>query len=163
MLFTKIFTPKNNLFKLEMMELIEVPSLDVTRHTMELSSCNGPIACRTTSNIIVSCIVTITLCIWTSTHPNVLYYDFGTCPEDMHERTLDVWRRIMFILRRKWNCFAYRLPLFVVTIIYPEFAFSIAVGQNLVSRHIARQEGASPQSNATPFQVSLLSYFHLIL
>jgi hypothetical protein len=128
---------------------MEVHSPSLVNLQTTMTSCNDPTWCRTTWDIVLSCITTTGLSIWITMHPNVLYSNFESCleGEDTDRKAMSIWRKIPLIVRRKWNNFTYRLPLFIIAIIYPEFIFAWALQQYFFCWDSAKRRGMSSLSH----------------
>jgi hypothetical protein len=80
------------------------------------SSCNDPNGCRSLSDIIRSCIITIFLCTWVSMHPNI------PSPDERWPRV--AWRRA---------------GLMLLALLVPEAVIGWALRQRLAAAELAKK------------------------
>ena len=103
------------------------PMSSIDHSSFGANHCSDLTHCRTIWNIVWSCLVTIFSCTWIAIHPNIL------CPK--------VREADSFIQRWVWKpllSFAeHRLPLFICTLLVPEYILAWAIRQFLVAREIA--------------------------
>ena len=96
--------------------------LDILRsHDLLLPTCERPPDQRSVFNIVWNCIVTITLCTWSSVHPNIPGPDEG-------------WREVT------WR----RIELMLWGLIAPEFIIAWAARQWRGARHINQKVHGEP-------------------
>ena len=116
--------------------LLQGPSIDagpiptIENRPLAGNHCNNLSHCRTTWNIVWSCLVTIFSCTWVAVHPNV------PCPKKRKAN--------LRIERYVWNpllSFAeHRLPLFICALLVPEYVLAWAIRQFLRAREIAHDK-----------------------
>jgi hypothetical protein len=92
--------------------------------------CNNLKHCRTIWNIIWSSLATILSWTWLALHPNIPY------PAETHNMTFRQTR-----LHEMRVFFRQRLPLFLLTLILPEYILAWAIRQRFVAREIAKETG----------------------
>ncbi|KAJ7303697.1 hypothetical protein DFH08DRAFT_986103, partial [Mycena albidolilacea] len=84
--------------------------------------------CRTTWNIVWSCLVTIFSCTWVAVHPNI--------PRPVSTREMSLVQRLRHSL---WEFLSNRMLLFVVALLVPEYILAWAIRQRLRAREIAQE------------------------
>ena len=93
-----------------------IPSLD--NRSLAGNHCTDLARCRTIWSVVRSCFVTIFSCTWVAIHPNI------PCPKK----------------RNPVISFAeHRLPLFICTLLLPEYVLAWAIRQFLSARKIAKE------------------------
>lgn len=98
-----------------------IPEAQVAR-----STCDGASSCRTSWNIVISCLSTIFLTSWIVIHPNVSY------PIDAKDQRR--WHSVRIFLTE-------RVPLFLIALVYPEYILAWAIRQRLAAREVTNIEG----------------------
>ena len=105
------------------------PILSMDEPSLKPNPCTDLTHCRTIWNIIWSCLITIFSCTWVAVHPNI------PCPKKREAKNCF----------QKWVCnplllFAsHRLPLFICTLLVPEYILAWAIRQSFSARRIASQ------------------------
>lgn len=89
-----------------------------TAPTDHVDKCESIYDCRTISNIIWSCLVTTSLCIWVGIHPNV---------PQLHPPREHFWETLV----DKTKAFMDRLGVALLALLAPEFIFVWALRQLL--------------------------------
>ncbi|KAJ7891623.1 hypothetical protein B0H14DRAFT_2496750, partial [Mycena olivaceomarginata] len=114
------------------------------------SSCPDAENCRTTWNIVWSCLVTIFSCTWVAVHPNI--------PRPVSTREMSLVQRLRHSL---WEFLSNRMLLFVVALLVPEYILAWAIRQRLRAREIAQEhKGIRIGRLLTDFFV-IMGGFHL--
>ena len=103
------------------------PIPPISSRSLESNSCTNLTHCRSTWNIIWSCIVTIFSCTWVAIHPNM------PCPKKREAKNcFQRWIRNPLLLFTE-----HHLPLFVCALLVPEYALAWAIRQYLSAQKIA--------------------------
>ena len=135
--YPALYTPSPAmLFLLFLYYLLQGPSTDagpiptIEHRSLMGDHCNDLAHCRTTWNIVWSCLVTIFSCTWVAVHPNV------PCPK---KREANGW--IGRYIRNPLLSFVeHRLLLFICALLVPEYVLAWSIRQFLVARKIAKGE-----------------------
>ncbi|KAJ7836690.1 hypothetical protein B0H14DRAFT_1121108 [Mycena olivaceomarginata] len=113
------------------------------------SSCPDAEDCRTTWNIVWSCLVTIFSCTWVAVHPNI--------PRPVSTREMSLMQRLRHSL---WEFLSNRMLLFVIALLVPEYILAWAIRQHLGAHQIARKHKDSNWTVTHGFFV-IMGGFHL--
>ncbi|KAJ7321522.1 hypothetical protein DFH08DRAFT_753626, partial [Mycena albidolilacea] len=120
----------------------------VAAHASE-SSCPNAENCRTTWNIVQSCLVTIFSCTWVAVHPNI--------PRPVSTREMSLVQRLRHSL---WAFLSNRMLLFVIALLVPEYILAWAIRQRLRAKKIAQEHKDSNWTVTHGFFV-IMGGFHL--
>ncbi|KAF8175516.1 hypothetical protein K438DRAFT_1682463 [Mycena galopus ATCC 62051] len=113
------------------------------------SSCPDGDNCRTTWNIVWSCLATIFSCTWVAVHPNI--------PGPVNTREMSLTQRLRHAL---WQFLSNRLLLFVIALLVPEYILAWAIRQHLEAHRITREHKESNWTVTHGFFV-IMGGFHL--
>ena len=105
--------------------------------------CTDLTHCRSISNIVWSCLVTIFSCTWVAVHPNI---------PSPKKREANSWIE-RCILNPLLSFAEHRLPLFICALLVPEYVLAWAIRQFLTAREIANQDRGGFET----FSLNLLS------
>ncbi|KAF8175518.1 hypothetical protein K438DRAFT_1979743 [Mycena galopus ATCC 62051] len=114
------------------------------------SSCPDGDNCRTTWNIVWSCLATIFSCTWVAVHPNI--------PGPVNTREMSLTQRLRHAL---WQFLSNRLLLFVIALLVPEYILAWAIRQHLEAHRIAREHEDSNWTVTHGFFI-IMGGFHLL-
>ncbi|KAJ6536478.1 hypothetical protein DFH09DRAFT_992490 [Mycena vulgaris] len=113
------------------------------------SSCPNAEHCRTTWNILWSCLATIFSCTWVAIHPNIL--------RPVNTREMWLVQRWWHYL---WEFLSNRMLLFIIALLVPEYILAWAIRQRLRAQEIARDHKDSNWTVTHGFFV-IMGGFHL--
>ena len=105
------------------------PIPSIGDRVLESNRCADLTHCRTIWNIVWSCLVTIFSCTWVAVHPNI------PCPKKREANNHFqkwIWNPIMLFA-------SHRLPLFVCSLLVPEYVLAWAIKQYLSAGKIANK------------------------
>ncbi|KAJ7321537.1 hypothetical protein DFH08DRAFT_753632 [Mycena albidolilacea] len=113
------------------------------------SSCPNAEHCRTTWNILWSCLATIFSCTWVAVHPNI--------PRPVNTRDMWLVQRWWHYL---WEFLSNRMLLFIIALLVPEYILAWAIRQRSRAQEIARDHEDSNWTVTHGFFV-IMGGFHL--
>ena len=105
------------------------PIPSISNRSLESNHCVDLTHCRTISNIVWSCLVTIFSCTWVAIHPNI------PCPKKREAKN----RFYRWIWNPLLSFASHRLPLFVCALLVPEYVLAWAIRQYLSAWRIANE------------------------
>ncbi|KIM21513.1 hypothetical protein M408DRAFT_80482 [Serendipita vermifera MAFF 305830] len=114
----------------------------------DVGPCDGQNSQRSLASLVWSCLSTIFLCTWVAVHPNVHFR-----PEKQDQRRIEKWLRDPL-----HEVVTYKLPIFLLALLVPEYILAWAIRQFLQAGVISRKV---PGWTRTHGYFMIMGGFHL--